>query len=350
MKSLKLTYLFISIFCTVSLHGQEAVGSPAGNLNVSSTGAAVYSVKIDVPPGVGNTQPSLAIDYNSQSGNGIVGWGCNVSGISVISRAPKDIYHDGQAKGLTHTDDDAYYLDGQRLIYLSGTPGNEGAVYSPESDPLTKVIIHGVSNDNTADNWFEVQSSNGMLYHFGSTQNSRQTYTSNGKPRINSWYIDYAVDKLGNYIEYSYMKSDLFLYPQTISYGKNSNATNSLQNIIQLSYETRNDPEHFILEGSIKGAINYRLKNITSKSNNNIYRSYEFKYNDTDDGSGKKYSRLISVTESNGAGESLKPIKFDWTFLPDSKRTVITPNISSFRYDGYIEEKKQTVYCYRRKQ
>jgi len=338
MKSLKLTYLFIFIFCTVSLHGQEAVGSPTGNLNVSSTGGAVYSVKIDVPSGVGNAQPSLTIDYNSQSGNGIVGWGCNISGIPVISRAPKDIYHDGLAKGLTHTDDDAYYLDGQRLIYASGTPGNEGAVYSPESDPLTKVIIHGVSNNNTADNWFEVQSSNGMLYHFGKETNARQIYTSNSKPRINSWYIDYAVDKLGNHIEYSYMKSDLSLYLQTISYGKNNNETNSLQNIIQLSYESRNDPQYFILEGGIKGSINYRLKNITSESNNNIYRSYEFKYNDTGDGSGKKYSRLISVTESNGAGESLKPIKFDWTFLPDSKKTVIPPNISSFSYDGYVDE------------
>lgn len=337
MKSLKLTYLFISILCTVSLHGQEAVGSPAGNLNVSSTGSAVYSVKIDVPSGIGNTQPSLAIDYNSQSGNGIVGWGCNVSGISVITRAPKDIYHDGQTKGLTHTDDDAYYLDGQRLIYLSGTRGNEGAVYSPESDPLTKVIIHGVSNDNTTDNWFEVQSSNGILYHFGKETNARQLYTYNSKSRINSWYIDYAVDKLGNYIEYSYMKSDLSLYPQTISYGNNK--TNNLLNIIQLSYESRDDSQDFILEGNIKGAINYRLKNITSKSNNNTYRSYEFKYNDTDDGSGKKYSRLISVTESNGAGESLKPIKFDWTFLPSSKNSVIPPNISSFRYAGYIDDK-----------
>lgn len=340
MKSLKLTYLFISIFCTVSLHGQEAVGSPEGNLNVSSTGGAIYSVKIDIPSGVGNVKPSLAIDYNSQSGNGIVGWGCNVSGISVISRAPKDIYHDGQAKGLTHTDDDAYYLDGQRLIYLSGTPGNEGAVYSPESDPLTKVIIHGVSNDSTADNWFEVQSSNGILYHFGKETNARQVYRSNQKFRINSWYIDYAVDKLGNYIQYTYMKNNLFLYPETISYGKNENATNSLQNIIHLNYELRNnDPQSFFLEGGdIRGAINFRLKNITSESNNKIYRSYEFKYNDTDDGSGKKYSRLISVTESNGAGESLKPIKFDWTYLPSSERTVIPPNISAFSYDDYVDE------------
>ncbi len=97
------------------------VGSISGVFDVSGTGAATFSIPIDVPPGVGGMQPSLAIAYNSQAGNGVAGWGCNISGISVITRVPKTIYHDGVAKGVAHIKSDEYALDGQRLIYAGGS-------------------------------------------------------------------------------------------------------------------------------------------------------------------------------------------------------------------------------------
>ena len=148
---------------------QVAVGGLGGAFNVSATGGATYSIPIKVPQGAGGLQPSLAIVYNSQAGNGIAGWGCSLSGISAITQGPKDIYHDGMAKALTYSADDAYYLDGKRLIYSTGTVGQEGAVYYPESDPFTKVTVHGTYNNTTANTWFEVQTSDGLVYHYGNT-------------------------------------------------------------------------------------------------------------------------------------------------------------------------------------
>ncbi|HML70292.1 MAG TPA: FG-GAP-like repeat-containing protein [Macellibacteroides fermentans] len=307
----------------------EPVGSLSGNLNVSSTGAATYTIPIDMPLGVGGMQPSLSITYNSLVGNGLAGWGTNLSGLSVITRAPKNIYYDGEAKALTHLADEAYYLDGQRLIYDSGIVGQDGAVYHMESDPFTKIIVHGMYDLSTADTWFEVRLSNGLKYFYGSTAGARQAYTYNNSPRINAWYLDYIEDPLGNYINYTYNNYNYFICPNTISYGKNKNETNSLQNIITFEYEYRsNDPQPFVLEESIRGSMDYRLKTIISKTGNEVYRSYGFVYDITSDGTETKFSRLTTITEKNGAGEMMKPVKLNWSFLPTFSQYNSNPTVN----------------------
>jgi hypothetical protein len=256
---------------------------------------------------VGGIQPSLAIVYNSQSGNGIAGWGCNISGLSVITRGSKDIYHDTTAKPLTYMTDDAYYLDGQRLIYhSSGISGLEGTVFYPESDPFTKVIVHGTYNTTTANVWVEVQASDGMKYYYGNTASGRQSYTSGSSPRINAWYLDYVEDPLGNYMTYSYNKLSYFMYLSTVTYGNNKNSSTGLSNTVSFSYSSRSDAMPFVIEG-VKGSMSNRVSSITSRTGGNVYRTYEFTYNDTGDGTVTKFSRLTGVTEKNAAGESLKP-------------------------------------------
>jgi RHS repeat-associated protein len=302
----------------------EAIGSIDGHLNISPTGAAVYSIPIEVPTGVGGMQPSLAIVYNSQSRNGVAGWGCNLSGISAITRAPKDIYHDGTAKGLTHTADEAYMLDGQRLIYSSGTTGQEGAVYYPESDPFTKVIVHGIYNISTANTWFEILTKEGMKYYYGNTSDARQTYSVGSSPRINAWYLNYVEDVLGNYMNYSYVAYSYFKHLSSITYGKNKNETTTFQNTITFNYSYRSDQTPFVMEG-VKGYLNYRLSGITCKTGTNIYREYVLGYNNASD----HFSRLITVTAKNGLGETLKPTKLNWSFLPNFNQSAYSTTVSN---------------------
>ncbi|WP_291528454.1 FG-GAP-like repeat-containing protein [Bacteroides sp. UBA939] len=306
----------------------EEVGGVGGAFDVSSTGGATYSIPIKVPQGVGGMQPSLSIVYNSQSGNGIAGWGCNLSGISVITRGPKTIYHDGTAKAMTFSADEAYYLDGKRLIYASGTAGQNGAIYYPESDPFTKVIVHGTYTSSTANTWFEVQFSTGQTYHYGYTTGARQSYTVGNSSRIYAWYLDCVEDPLGNYMDYTYNQWNYYMYPATITYGNNKNESSSLQNTVTFSYETRsNDPQPFVIEG-VKGSMGHRLKTITSKTGSSIYRSYELAYT-TGDASGTNFSRLRSVTEKNATGEALKPITLTWSYLPAMNNSPITPLVNA---------------------
>ncbi len=304
-----------------------AVGGFGGTFNVSATGGATYSIPIKVPQGAGGLQPSLAIVYNSQAGNGIAGWGCNISGISAITRGPKDIYHDGMAKALTYSADDAYYLDGKRLIYSTGTVGQEGAVYYPESDPFTKVTVHGTYNNTTANTWFEVQTSDGLVYYYGNTAEARQSYTVGSSPRIYAWYVDRVEDTWGNYMTYTYNVWDYTIYPKSISYGKNKNGITGHYNTITFDYESRPDPQPFIIEG-VKGKMGYRLKTITGKASTSIYLIYELTYSATSDGSGTQFSRLANVRKKNSSGEALKPVYLQWLPLPSFQQSVISPQFN----------------------
>lgn len=103
--------IFISTFLSAIAENTGKVGTPKGSFNVSSTGAATYQLTFDAPYG-GKLTPKIGIAYNSQSGGGIVGYGCEITGLSVITRGRKNLYYDEKTSGVTYKADDAYYMDG----------------------------------------------------------------------------------------------------------------------------------------------------------------------------------------------------------------------------------------------
>ncbi len=295
----------------------ESVGAMGGIFNVSEMGSANYAIPIKVPQAQGGVQPQLSIVYDSQSGSGLCGYGATIGGISTISRGTKDIYHDGVVKGVNYLADDALYYDGVRLILSSGTPGQDGAIYYPESDPFTKITAYGTCTPTHNNTWFEVQKSNGEIVWYGCNQTSRQSYNdNNGNQKIRTWYIDRVTQPTGNYIEYYYDNIDNCIYPFLIAYGVNTNpnVNSGLVNLVQLTYETTNGIPVFFDDQH--GMLNKRLKFITCTSNDHIYRKYTLDYNNTSDGTDYKFSRLTRVTESNGNNETLPSTVFNWTYLP----------------------------------
>ena len=201
----------------------------SGTATVSPTGAAVYSIPIETLKGIGDLKPSIGITYNSQTGNGLVGWGCNITGLSSITRGMKDWAHDNTVKGIDYNSNScALYLDGKRLLLKSGTEGTDGCVYSPEGEPQTTVTLH--SSLSSTSSWFEVDTSDGMVYeygHFGAVQ------TLSNPTTVSAWYIKNATNPLGHTIIYNYENQHLCLYPTVIVYGGN--------NRIVFGYEDRND-------------------------------------------------------------------------------------------------------------
>lgn len=104
-----------------------AIGVTAGSFAVSESGAATYTVPLQIAPGVNGIQPSLALSYNSQGGDGPVGVGWGLSGTSTIMRCPKTLATDGIRAPINydnitdpHTGNDAFCLDGQRLLPVTG--------------------------------------------------------------------------------------------------------------------------------------------------------------------------------------------------------------------------------------
>lgn len=313
------------------------VGAMGGSFGVSPLGGATYNIPIEVPVGVGGLQPLLSIAYNSQAGNSLCGYGMNLTGLSSITRAPKDSYYDNAAQGIKYLADDALYLDGIRLILSSGTAGQDGAIYNPESDPFTKVITHGTCNSSSNNIWFEVQSSDGMVYKYL----TKLSYTNGSSQRVHSWYLTRAEQPTGNFIEYSYDQSEYYVYPVLIAYGTNTSQSNALSNTILFVYQDRNDVLPVTFDGK-KGSFNKRLKTITCTTNDQVFRTYTLDYDDTTDGTGNKYSRLISVSESNGQSESLPATQFVWSYLPS---TLHTTNYAHIHTPGNLSTGVTYVYA-----
>lgn len=297
-------------------NSQYSIGSVKGSFDVNGMGAATYKIPIEIPSG-GGVDPQIAISYNSQSSSyGLLGYGFDVSGISAITRTGYNPFTDGVKKGISYTSSDNYCLDGKRLILKSGTQGQEGAIYTVEGDPYTLVYSHGAYSNSSANTWFEVKTPDGSVYIYGKTDNSRLSYTnSKGNARIASWNIEEAQDKLSNYITYSYTKLDYKLYPVSITYGTNKLKSRGIISRISFDYEKiSNNPQCFSIEDR-RGKIDRRIECITTTTNNQIFRKYTFKYDDSSDKSYGKFCRLTSVVVENGQGDKYVPTTISWNNL-----------------------------------
>lgn len=130
----------------------DSVGYIAGELNVSG-GSAGYSIPIAVPPGVAGMEPLLSLNYNSQSGNGLLGIGWNLSGISLVHRCGSTLVQDGKNRQVKLGSSDNYCIDGKRLIPVNGTNGADGTEYRTEVEGFSKVISYGSAGNGPA--WFK---------------------------------------------------------------------------------------------------------------------------------------------------------------------------------------------------
>ncbi|MTK52135.1 RHS repeat-associated core domain-containing protein [Paludibacter sp.] len=303
------------------------VGTTAGSFNISATGGATYTVPITVPPGPGGLQPSLAITYNSQARNGLLGMGMNLTGISVITRAPSTVYYDGQAKPIQVSTSDNYAIDGTRLLLTSGSAGTTGAVYSTASETFSRVTIKDVTSYGAK--WFELTTKEGVTYRYGSGSGTLNDPTNPNV--IVAWYLDYVQDANGNYMQYNYQRNGNVLYLNNISYGGNVNTGVSSPFCVQFTYDTRQDTVkthfqsigyHAATPSSTRTSsyyYNYNLPcNITSlltkcviSGNGNILRTYECQY--TYDA----YSRLAAVSEKGIGGAQYYPVLFNWNTTGD---------------------------------
>ncbi len=111
----------LAVFVGSTLAQTTVPGSVPGEFAVLPSGAASYRIPIAVPPGVAGMEPKLALNYSSQAGNGLMGMGWNIEGLSAITRCGSTLASEGTRKAVTYTTDDRFCFDGQKLIGVVGT-------------------------------------------------------------------------------------------------------------------------------------------------------------------------------------------------------------------------------------
>jgi RHS repeat-associated protein len=285
-----------SLSSTSSFSASTDAGRTATTIDVSPSGAATYSVPIAVPPGISGVVPRIALVYNSQAGNGLAGYGWNLSGLSSITRIAPTIFHDDTVGGVKGNIHDRYALDGQRLILKSGTYGADGAEYQTENYSNTKIISHGSLGTDLGPQYFDVYYADGSHAVYGQDADSR-TKTTYG--------INYMDNPQNIRISYTYTKANEVSIISQINYGALS--TGTAINQINFSYNNRYRNEQSYVGGT--AIFQHQILNqIDVVGNSTGYRTYALTHSTV---TGLNYEQITSIQEISGDGtKSFEPIYF----------------------------------------
>jgi len=263
-----------------SVASSNPVGATVGIPDVSGSGAAAYRIPIEVPGGVNGLQPAIEINYNSQSGRALVGYGWSLSGTSSINRISKNIYHDGTAEAPQLTAADNVMLDGQRLMLTGGSNLTNGAKYRTEIETYSDITYKYIAPYYC----FEVKTKDGRILEYGSTADSYIEAQGSGTTAM-CWLLSKVTDRHGNTMIYRYREdtSNGEFYLSSIEYAGNRK--------VVFSYTGREDKvTTYFVDKPIN--MNLLLDKITLSIGSNIVKEFKFEY--TYDG---YYSKLTAVQE-----------------------------------------------------
>lgn len=305
-----------------------------GNIEVNGAGQLQFTLPIALPPGVKSVAPQIGLAYLSGSGNGLAGYGWNLSGITAITRMGKSVEIDGEAKGIQLDYSDYYSFNGQRLILKSGEYGKDGAEYTTEKYSNLKVKSVGTAQTPTSQPmYFQVTFEDGSQAWYGDTQSDNPGLnTFNGRTSIEYNIVKWK-DAQGNYISYSYESTTDLMQGRvsrvsSIQWGGNEVLSKSHFNRINFNYIDRGLIEESYVSGD-KFVQDKLLTDITVQTNGTQFRKYVIDYVQN----GTNYKFVNKITEYNSKGESANPVTFTYPNLISSVvdyTGVLSSNTDSF--------------------
>jgi RHS repeat-associated protein len=303
-------------FDTRAVDTNKPVGSTPGAADVAS-GAASYTIPIAVPQGTNGVVPSLSVSYNSMGGNGILGMGWGLTGLSAISRGTKSHYFDGKISTLDLTNNDVFYLDGSRLVPISGNNGDNNTVYKTESESFSTITSYGSGYYA----YFKVITKDGVEMEFGNTYDARwaaSKITTNDVVLI--WRINRIKYPDGNYIDFVYtggngVNGTFESTIDEIKYTGNTNTGLLPYNSVKFTYLQRTDKEiKYEVGAAVKSS--YLLDKITVKADGTTAKSYQFNYASDISTTVAVNSYLKEVIELGSNGTALNSTIFKYGDQP----------------------------------
>lgn len=306
-----------------SVLGDQKFHDTKGNIEVTQAGQLQYTLALDIPPGVKKTAPNISLAYVSGAGNGLAGYGWNISGITAISRAGKNIEKDGITKGVQLDYSDYYSFNGQRLILKSGEYGKDGAEYVMEKYSNIKIKSVGAITGKPwqGPEYWEVTFDNGSQAWYGAS-------SSGSSPARTP--IDYNVvkskDTNGNYVTYNYVADGNVSVINSIEWGGNDIKNTQHFNKIEFVFGARPMAETAYLKG-VNFSQSKLLESIVISTDGKQYKKYNISYKE--DLQKTAYRYLNKITILNSKNEEANPVLFTYE--------------KSFEYDPAVHAWSRTV-------
>ena len=304
-----------SIIATAQRTNTVDFGKDIGQIPFSEgmtpSGGKTYTIPIATAK-VNSSVPQIAITYNSQAGNGVAGYGWNLSGASSITVTPKTIYYDNITApvDLSKPGECVFSLDGTRLVSNIG-PLSEYHYETAQGFILVKKHLYG---SNVA--YFTVAYPNGSTAIFGNTNNTIMRHI---------YPIREITDSKGYKINFDYVESGNNYYLTKISYGGKSSSTHLAE--IELSYNNRTDYTTAYL-ASLPVSANKLLKSIVSRNKvSDLFRelsTYTLTHTLTDN-----IQQLTQIDLASG-NSSLNPLNFDYDHYYGGQTGYLTKEYSQF--------------------
>lgn len=316
------------------LDASDLVASTPAKFRVDESGNATIRIPIYTPRGAGGLTPELAFSYGSGGGDGYLGWGWRLEGLSGISRC-KGTFESGDggnSAAICPTSaifSDQLCLDGQRLIIVSGNHGRVGAIYRTELDGFTKVqVLSEVPNPGGSGDpvpmEFRTWGKDGSIRTYGSGT-SRQMVFGRSTPQDGctdsesvqfdaqyplTWQLSKIEDRNQNQINFSYVGDSVTgeHYLSRISY---------LGGEVNLNYQPDLGQYKFFVGGATV-TRSMRISNVEVNASapgepvTNL-RGYQPVYQALPENPNR--SRIVSLKEC--VGQSCRPAtQFEWASAP----------------------------------
>lgn len=331
MKSIRLTRalrLSLTCLCLGSMASSAfALTSGAGkSIELSgefaaSGGEATYSLPLSVSPGRAGHQPSLSLEYRSDSPNGMLGMGWSIGGVSAISRCGQNLNKDGRWGGVRFNGDDRYCLDGQRLIAVSGRDGEDLTEYRLENNGYSKIVSFGRSGNGPVS--FKVWYKDGSVYEYGVTQDARVELPA--QAHAYKW----ALNKITDSSKQNHIN---FVYSEDNAAGKHKLAEiNYVGGKVKFVYQARPDTTSQYLNGGLLQR-HERLSAVeTFDSQGAAIGRYNLSYTLSPNTSRSQLAKL----DYCAGGQCSSAIEFSWT--GQSKVTLGGATNTGFRSPRYFD-------------
>jgi hypothetical protein len=297
----------------VAFDASTEVGTLPGRSGVTPSGQAVYSIPLDVAPGVGAMTPALSLDYRSTVQNGPLGVGFSLGGVAAsIRRCDRTLALDGVNERFAFAQDDPLCWGSERLVLVAGVYGQDGAEYRTRHDPFAKIVQH--SDTNARDGWFRVFTKDGRILTFGQPD-AMLVRTLEATPIPWVWALRTAEDRFGNTIEHHYDApvaagevDPYVLQLHELAYGGTGSAASRRH--VRLVYEARPDASWGYVAGVEQGRTERLASIVAEGPEGQVVATYSLAY-EQDPSSG--HSRIASLHKCDAAGACLPPTVLEWS-------------------------------------